>query len=104
MVLGTFGPGVGCGVAGQWSYESNHWARGMQHSASRQTQEGSVMSSTAEPAIDTGTVGTTSASKYEEQAMTSAGARTVLAVTRIVIGLTFVLGLRRQAVKPPRLP
>ena len=55
------------------------------------------MSSTVKPAVGAGTAGTTGAVKYEEHVVTSAGARTVLAVTRIVIGFTFVLGLRRQA-------
>ena len=56
------------------------------------------MSTTVTPAIGTGTAGTPGAVTYEEQVVSSAGARTVLAVTRIVIGCTFVLGLRRQAV------
>ena len=55
------------------------------------------MSSTVKPATGTRTAGTTGAVKHEEQVVTSAGARAVLAMTRIVVGFTFVLGLRRQA-------
>ena len=53
------------------------------------------MSSTVKPATGTGTAGTTCAVTYEEQVVTSAGERAVLAMTRIVIGCTFVLGLRQ---------
>jgi hypothetical protein len=85
-------------VAEEWFEESGRRARGMRHMASRQTGEGSVMSSTVKPAIGSGTAGATGAVKHEEGVGTSAGGRTVLAMTRIVVGFTFVLGLRRQLV------
>ncbi len=58
------------------------------------------MSSTIKPTTGTGTgiAGTTGAVEDEHQVVTGATPSTVLAVTRIVMGVAFVLGFRRQSV------